>query len=153
VKVKSALLEDENCPRPRRDSRTAGQPDSRTEEDDEEDYRPEGSRGRSNAGGNRGQEKLQRLDSIQDPGKRYSLRDCIGSGVCGDVYEAVDEEAGNFRPRNSCRGRIKRRRVLQSHSSSLVPPSINENEYSAGIVFTAVFLRILRVRRFSVSPL
>ncbi|KAJ8686537.1 hypothetical protein QAD02_022331 [Eretmocerus hayati] len=37
---------------------------------------------------------LQRLDSVQDPGKRYQLRDRIGSGVCGDVYEAVDEEAG-----------------------------------------------------------
>ncbi|XP_054006011.1 neither inactivation nor afterpotential protein C isoform X2 [Hylaeus anthracinus] len=40
---------------------------------------------------------LQRLDSIQDPGKRYLLRDCIGSGVCGDVYEAIDQQAGNKR--------------------------------------------------------
>ncbi|XP_011500567.1 PREDICTED: neither inactivation nor afterpotential protein C [Ceratosolen solmsi marchali] len=67
------------------------------EEDDDEDYRPERSRDRSSSGGGgggHGKEKLQRLDSIQDPGKRYSLRDCIGSGVCGDVYEAVDEEAG-----------------------------------------------------------
>ncbi|XP_076669129.1 STKc_myosinIII_N_like and MYSc_Myo21 domain-containing protein ninaC isoform X3 [Andrena cerasifolii] len=38
---------------------------------------------------------LQRLDSIQDPGKRYLLRDCIGSGVCGDVYEAIDQQADN----------------------------------------------------------
>ena len=39
---------------------------------------------------------LQRLDSIQDPGKRYLLRDCIGSGVCGDVYEAIDQQAGTL---------------------------------------------------------
>ncbi|XP_017875428.1 neither inactivation nor afterpotential protein C isoform X2 [Ceratina calcarata] len=38
---------------------------------------------------------LQRMDSIQDPGKRYLLRECIGSGVCGDVYEAIDQQAGN----------------------------------------------------------
>ncbi|XP_076635717.1 STKc_myosinIII_N_like and MYSc_Myo21 domain-containing protein ninaC isoform X3 [Colletes latitarsis] len=38
---------------------------------------------------------LQRLDSVQDPGKRYLLRECIGSGVCGDVYEAIDQQAGN----------------------------------------------------------
>ncbi|XP_015178392.1 PREDICTED: neither inactivation nor afterpotential protein C isoform X1 [Polistes dominula] len=38
---------------------------------------------------------LQRLDSIQDPEKRYVLKDVIGSGVCGDVYEAVDQQAGN----------------------------------------------------------
>ncbi|KAG7201550.1 hypothetical protein KM043_004299 [Ampulex compressa] len=44
-------------------------------------------------GGNHG--TLQRLDSIQDPGKRYLLKDCIGSGVCGDVFEAVDQQAGN----------------------------------------------------------
>ena len=37
---------------------------------------------------------MQRLDSIQDPGKRYLLRECIGSGVCGDVYEAIDQQAG-----------------------------------------------------------
>ncbi|XP_076245850.1 STKc_myosinIII_N_like and MYSc_Myo21 domain-containing protein ninaC [Calliopsis andreniformis] len=40
---------------------------------------------------------LQRLDSIQDPGKRYLLRDCIGSGVCGDVFEAIDQQADNKR--------------------------------------------------------
>ncbi|XP_015432915.1 PREDICTED: neither inactivation nor afterpotential protein C [Dufourea novaeangliae] len=38
---------------------------------------------------------LQRLDSIQDPGKRYLLRECIGSGVCGDVFEAIDQHADN----------------------------------------------------------
>ncbi|XP_046607249.1 neither inactivation nor afterpotential protein C isoform X1 [Neodiprion virginianus] len=38
---------------------------------------------------------LQRLDSIQDPGKRYTLKDRIGSGVCGDVFEATDLQAGN----------------------------------------------------------
>ncbi|XP_076230734.1 STKc_myosinIII_N_like and MYSc_Myo21 domain-containing protein ninaC isoform X2 [Nomia melanderi] len=38
---------------------------------------------------------LQRLDSIQDPGKRYLLRECIGFGVCGDVFEAIDQQAGN----------------------------------------------------------
>lgn len=42
----------------------------------------------------RGRSAVQRLDSIQDPGKRYLLRDCIGSGVCGDVYEAIDRQAG-----------------------------------------------------------
>lgn len=37
---------------------------------------------------------LKRLDSIQDPGKRYSLQDCIGSGICGNVYEGIDRQAG-----------------------------------------------------------
>ncbi|XP_071862177.1 STKc_myosinIII_N_like and MYSc_Myo21 domain-containing protein ninaC isoform X2 [Bombus fervidus] len=45
----------------------------------------------------RGRNTLQRFDSIQDPGKRYLLRECIGSGVCGDVYEAIDQQAGNKR--------------------------------------------------------
>ncbi|XP_043799289.1 neither inactivation nor afterpotential protein C isoform X4 [Apis laboriosa] len=44
-----------------------------------------------------GRSAVQRLDSIQDPGKRYLLRDCIGSGVCGDVYEAIDRQAENKR--------------------------------------------------------
>ena len=48
---------------------------------------------------NRGSERgnstnLQRLDSIPDPGKRFILKDCIGSGVYGDVYEAIDENEG-----------------------------------------------------------
>ncbi|XP_076750741.1 STKc_myosinIII_N_like and MYSc_Myo21 domain-containing protein ninaC isoform X1 [Xylocopa sonorina] len=38
-----------------------------------------------------------RLDSVQDPGKRYLLRECIGSGVCGDVFEAIDQQAGSKR--------------------------------------------------------
>ncbi|KAL6443163.1 hypothetical protein ACFW04_002836 [Cataglyphis niger] len=38
---------------------------------------------------------LQRLDSIQDPGKRYALKDRIGVGICGDVYEGIDQQAGN----------------------------------------------------------
>lgn len=37
---------------------------------------------------------LQRLDSIQDPGKRYMLKNRVGFGVCGDVYEAIDQQAG-----------------------------------------------------------
>lgn len=37
---------------------------------------------------------LQRMDSIQDPGKRYALKDRVGFGVCGDVYEAIDQQAG-----------------------------------------------------------
>lgn len=37
---------------------------------------------------------LKRLDSIQDPGKRYAIRDCIGNGVYGDVYEGIDQQAG-----------------------------------------------------------
>jgi len=37
---------------------------------------------------------LKRLDSIQDPGKRYALKDCIGVGVYGDVYEGIDQQAG-----------------------------------------------------------
>ncbi|XP_058802662.1 neither inactivation nor afterpotential protein C [Phymastichus coffea] len=91
-----------------------GRRGGRDEEDEDEDYEYErrhrggggrGGGGDDGGGGSRerggrdqdrgggGQEKLQRLDSIQDPGKRYVLRDRIGSGVCGDVYEAVDEEA------------------------------------------------------------
>ncbi|KAL0107922.1 hypothetical protein PUN28_014885 [Cardiocondyla obscurior] len=38
---------------------------------------------------------LKRLDSIQDPGKRYVLKDRIGVGICGDVYEGIDQQAGN----------------------------------------------------------
>ncbi|XP_025074650.1 neither inactivation nor afterpotential protein C [Pogonomyrmex barbatus] len=38
---------------------------------------------------------LKRLDSIQDPGKRYALKDRIGVGICGDVYEGIDQQAGN----------------------------------------------------------
>ncbi|XP_015610405.1 neither inactivation nor afterpotential protein C isoform X2 [Cephus cinctus] len=53
--------------------------------------------GGGGAGGGGGPGTLQRLDSIQDPGKRYTLKECIGSGVCGDVYEAVDQQAGNKR--------------------------------------------------------
>lgn len=49
---------------------------------------------------------LQRLDSIQDPGKRYLLRECIGSGVCGDVFEAIDQHAGKLSPSND-RNRMK----------------------------------------------
>lgn len=37
---------------------------------------------------------LQRLDSIQNPGKRYVLKNRVGFGVCGDVYEAIDQQAG-----------------------------------------------------------
>lgn len=37
---------------------------------------------------------LKRLDSIQDPGKRYALKDRIGIGICGDVYEGIDQQAG-----------------------------------------------------------
>ncbi|XP_014478601.1 PREDICTED: neither inactivation nor afterpotential protein C isoform X2 [Dinoponera quadriceps] len=38
---------------------------------------------------------LKRLDSIQDPGKRYALKDRIGDGVFGEVYEGIDQQAGN----------------------------------------------------------
>ncbi|XP_077275817.1 STKc_myosinIII_N_like and MYSc_Myo21 domain-containing protein ninaC isoform X1 [Temnothorax americanus] len=38
---------------------------------------------------------LKRLNSIQDPGKRYELKDRIGTGICGDVYEGIDQQAGN----------------------------------------------------------
>lgn len=37
---------------------------------------------------------LKRLDSIQDPGKRYALKDRIGVGVCGNVYVGIDQQAG-----------------------------------------------------------
>lgn len=37
---------------------------------------------------------FKRLDSIQDPGKRYALKDRIGDGVHGNVYEGIDQEAG-----------------------------------------------------------
>ncbi|XP_066595242.1 neither inactivation nor afterpotential protein C isoform X2 [Prorops nasuta] len=58
----------------------------RREEDDEEEEARDSASGSS---------RLRRLDSIQDPGKRYILKRVIGSGVCGDVHEAVDQEAGN----------------------------------------------------------
>lgn len=57
-------------------------------------------RSRAGGGGKGGQGTLQRLDSIQDPGKRYILKDIIGSGVCGDVYEATDTQAGKEDPCN-----------------------------------------------------
>ncbi|XP_023317073.1 neither inactivation nor afterpotential protein C isoform X2 [Trichogramma pretiosum] len=55
-------------------------------------------RGRDRSGGRgggsgQGGGGLQRLDSMQDPGKKFSLKECIGQGVCGDVWEAYDEEA------------------------------------------------------------
>lgn len=37
---------------------------------------------------------LKRLDSIQDPGKRYELKDRIGTGIYGNVYEGIDHQAG-----------------------------------------------------------
>nr|XP_012228924.1 PREDICTED: neither inactivation nor afterpotential protein C isoform X1 [Linepithema humile]XP_012228934.1 PREDICTED: neither inactivation nor afterpotential protein C isoform X1 [Linepithema humile] len=40
---------------------------------------------------------LKRLDSIQDPGKRYTLKERIGVGIYGDVYEGIDQQAGNKR--------------------------------------------------------
>lgn len=40
---------------------------------------------------------FKRLDSVQDPGKRYVLKDRIGNGVCGDVYEGIDQQAGKGR--------------------------------------------------------
>lgn len=58
--------------------------------------RDRGGGGRGGGGGGDGPQRLQRLDSIQDPGKKYTLKDCIGSGVCGDVYEAYEEEASEF---------------------------------------------------------
>ncbi|XP_033207351.1 neither inactivation nor afterpotential protein C isoform X2 [Belonocnema kinseyi] len=61
--------------------------------DYDEEYEEQDSRDR--VGGN--VINLQRLDSIQDPGKRYILKGCMGSGVCGDVYEAIDEHDGNKR--------------------------------------------------------
>lgn len=60
------------------------------------DQRRSGSRGDDDNYDDRGRSTLQRLDSIQDPGKRYLLRECIGSGVCGDVYEAIDQQAGTI---------------------------------------------------------
>ncbi|OAD59027.1 Neither inactivation nor afterpotential protein C [Eufriesea mexicana] len=69
-------------------------------------YDRRGRREQQRRGGNRGDDEdfdelgrntMQRLDSIQDPGKRYLLRECIGSGVCGDVFEAIDQQAGNKR--------------------------------------------------------
>lgn len=37
---------------------------------------------------------MTRMDSLADPEKRYTLKGLIGSGVCGNVYEAIDEDAG-----------------------------------------------------------
>lgn len=39
-------------------------------------------------------ETFQRMDSVQDPGKRYALKDRIGTGAYGDVYEGIDQQAG-----------------------------------------------------------
>lgn len=52
-----------------------------------------------NRGKNRdtGSVTLKRLDSVQDPGKRYALKDRIGIGICGDVYEGIDQQAGTQR--------------------------------------------------------
>jgi len=47
-----------------------------------------------NQGKNRDTGSLKRMDSIQDPGKRYALKDRIGIGICGDVYEGIDQQAG-----------------------------------------------------------
>ncbi|XP_029156587.1 neither inactivation nor afterpotential protein C [Nylanderia fulva] len=38
---------------------------------------------------------LKRMDSIQDPGKRYALKDRIGVGIFGEVFEGIDQQAGN----------------------------------------------------------
>lgn len=64
--------------------RRAGKPRDPEEEDDF-DIREKNTAGHGT---------LQRLDSIQDPEKRYALKEVIGSGVCGDVYEAIDQQAG-----------------------------------------------------------
>ncbi|XP_017799206.1 PREDICTED: neither inactivation nor afterpotential protein C [Habropoda laboriosa] len=61
------------------------------------EHRRGGRRGDEDDTEDRRTSTLQRLDSVQDPGKRYLLRECIGSGVCGDVYEAIDQQAGNKR--------------------------------------------------------
>ncbi|KAK0157852.1 hypothetical protein PV328_011542 [Microctonus aethiopoides] len=53
---------------------------------------------RDSGGGGGGSETnttLRRLDSIQDPGKRYVFQEEIGSGVCGTVFSAIDNQAGN----------------------------------------------------------
>ncbi|KAI4482907.1 hypothetical protein M0802_013616 [Mischocyttarus mexicanus] len=67
--------------------RTGKYRDTNDDDDDDIDIREKSAPG--------GQGTLQRLDSIQDPEKRYALKDIIGSGVCGDVYEATDQQAGN----------------------------------------------------------
>ncbi|RLU25647.1 hypothetical protein DMN91_001804 [Ooceraea biroi] len=50
-----------------------------------------------NRGKNRDMETFKRLDSIQDPEKRYILKDRVGFGACGEVYEGIDQQAGNKR--------------------------------------------------------
>ena len=70
------------------DYRTRG--GSSRREDYGEEYEERDSRERG--GGNIA--NIQRMDSIQDPGKRFVLKDCIGSGVYGDVFEAIDENDG-----------------------------------------------------------
>lgn len=37
-----------------------------------------------------------RLESLPDPGNRFTLGAVIGSGISGTVYEAVDTQAGLF---------------------------------------------------------
>ncbi|XP_051158327.1 neither inactivation nor afterpotential protein C isoform X3 [Leptopilina boulardi] len=60
-----------------------------------EDYSSEYDEGNYQERGDANFANLSRMDSIQDPGKRFILKECIGSGVCGDVYEAIDENSGN----------------------------------------------------------
>lgn len=34
------------------------------------------------------------FDELPEPGNRFLLEECVGSGVCGKVYSAIDSEAG-----------------------------------------------------------
>lgn len=36
-----------------------------------------------------------RIETLPDPGNRYTLGELIGSGVCAKVYRATDTQAGN----------------------------------------------------------
>lgn len=64
-------------------------------------------RGIRNQGKNQGaiHAILKELDSIPDPEKRYILKEPIGIGVCGNVYEAIDQQASKQKKKKECRSR------------------------------------------------
>lgn len=35
------------------------------------------------------------FDDLPDPGDRFILEECIGTGVCGKVYSAIDTESNS----------------------------------------------------------
>lgn len=68
--------------------------EERTSSEQRDNFRNEPKNMENRDLGNRDLGALKRLDSIQDPGFRYMLKDRIGAGVYGDVYEGIDQQAG-----------------------------------------------------------